>query len=100
VKSKAAAPGESALGRHHLNTDLLLEGLLLVMIWQTPTWLDTDEGMKIAPDCKERRFSQIHLNLTICGVIVQADDGFIPIQWLDQKRVGKLKRPKGHRATG
>ncbi len=69
------------------------------MIRQTPAWLNTDEWMKIAPDREKGRFRQIDFNLVIRTIVVQADDGLLQIQWLNEKRAGKLEGLERHGTT-
>src|ERR1700747_1988114 len=56
-----------------LNTKLLLKWSLLLMVRQSPAWLDADERIQVAPNCKIWSFAEVNFNL-LCGSIVSKDN--------------------------
>ena len=90
-ESKSTLTTQRALRLNHLDADLFFERFLVFMVRQAPAWLNTDEGIEIAPNRKERRFRKVNLNLPAFFQVLKFDDVFIDIDRLYQERVRQLK---------
>ena len=90
-ESKIALTTQCPVRFNHLDTNLLFESFLLFMVRQAPAGLNTDEGIEIAPNSKERRFRKVNLDLPPFFQVLKLNDVFIDIDRLYQERVRQLK---------
>ena len=76
----------------HLDTKFLLKRPLLLMVRQSPAWLDADERIQVAPNCKIWSFAEVNFNL-LSGCIVSKDnDTLINIDKFQKESSRQFKR--------